>query len=82
MSITASDARKDLFGLIEKVNQDMTVIEITSKRGAAVILAKSEYDSLVETCYLLGNPAMARTLYEAIEAVKRGELESHELIAE
>jgi prevent-host-death family protein len=29
MSITASDARKDLFGLIEKVNQDMTVIEIT-----------------------------------------------------
>jgi hypothetical protein len=31
---------------------------------------------------LLGNPAMARTLYDSIEAVKRGELEAHELIAE
>ena len=82
MSITASDARKDLFGLIEKVNLDMTVIEITSKRGSAVILAKSEYDSLVETCYLLGNPTMARRLYDSLDAVNNGETEQHDLIAE
>lgn len=82
MSITASDARKDLFGLIEKVNLDMTVIEITSKRGSAVILAKSEYDSLVETCKLLGNPAMARRLYDSLDAVSRGDVEYHELVTE
>lgn len=82
MSITASDARKDLFGIIEKVNRDMTVIEITSKRGSAVILAKSEYDSLVETCYLLGNPVMARRLYDSLDAVKQGQVETHELDTE
>ncbi len=82
MSITASDARKDLFGIIEKVNLDMTVIEITSKRGSAVILSKSEYDSLVETCYLLGNPANARRLYDSLDAVKQGQFETHELDTE
>ncbi len=37
MAVTASDARKNLFPLIEKVNDDRTPIEITSRRGDASI---------------------------------------------
>jgi hypothetical protein len=33
MAVTASEARKNLFPLIEKVNEDRTAIEITSRRG-------------------------------------------------
>lgn len=33
MAITASEARKQLFPLIEEVNLDRAPIEITSKRG-------------------------------------------------
>ncbi len=33
MAITASEARRGLFPLIEKVNDDRAAIEITSKRG-------------------------------------------------
>ena len=49
MAITASEARSDLFGLIERVNLDQTEVEITSKRGSAVLMSKDEYDSLLGT---------------------------------
>ncbi|MFS0852636.1 type II toxin-antitoxin system Phd/YefM family antitoxin [Microbacterium sp. 179-I 3D4 NHS] len=65
MAITASEARRDLFGLIERVNLDHSEIEITSKRGSAVFLSKDEYDSLVETGYLLRSPENARQLLQA-----------------
>ena len=36
MAITASEARKNLFPLIQRVNDDRTPVEITSKHGDAV----------------------------------------------
>ena len=44
MSITASEARKNLFPLIEQVNDDRTPIEITSRRGNAVLMSRADYD--------------------------------------
>jgi antitoxin YefM len=40
MAVTASEARKNLFPLIEQVNDDRTPIEITSRRGDAVLLSR------------------------------------------
>ena len=34
MAITASEARKNLFPLIQQVNDDRAPVEITSKNGA------------------------------------------------
>ncbi|MCX6387922.1 MAG: type II toxin-antitoxin system prevent-host-death family antitoxin [Solirubrobacterales bacterium] len=79
MSITASDARKRLFPLIEQVNEDQTPIEITSKKGDAVLLSRSEFDALQETAYLLRSPANARRLFESIEQAGAGEVEQHDL---
>lgn len=42
MAITASEARKQLFPLIERVNNDRTPIEITSRRGDAVLLSLAD----------------------------------------
>ncbi|MGH8862302.1 MAG: type II toxin-antitoxin system Phd/YefM family antitoxin, partial [Jatrophihabitantaceae bacterium] len=53
MAITASEARKNLFPLIEQVNDDRTPIEITSRRGDAVLLSRADYDALEETAHLL-----------------------------
>ena len=80
MAITTSEARRDLFGLIERVNLDHTEIEITSKRGSAVLMSKDEYDSLVETSYLLRSPANARRLLTALTSARDGAGEEHELI--
>jgi antitoxin YefM len=79
MAITASEARSDLFGLIERVNLDQTEVEITSKRGSAVLMSKDEYDSLLETTYLLRSPKDARRLIDAIESVHAGDVVEHEL---
>lgn len=80
MAITTSEARRDLFGLIERVNLDHTEIEITSKRGSAVLMSKDEYDSLVETSYLLRSPKNARRLLNALASARDGEVEEHDLL--
>ena len=46
MAITASEARRTYFPLIEKVNDDRTPIEITSRRGDAVLLSRADYEAL------------------------------------
>jgi antitoxin YefM len=78
-SVTASEARKRLFPLIERVNEDREPVEITSRRGDAVLVAKADYDALVETAYLLRVPANARRLLESLEQARRGEREEHSL---
>lgn len=79
MAITTSEARRDLFGLIERVNLDHTEVEITSKRGSAVLMSKDEYDALVETSYLLRSPANAQRLLSALNAAREGKVVEHEL---
>lgn len=79
MAITTSEARRDLFGLIERVNLDHTEVEITSKRGCAVLMSKNEFDSLVETSYLLRSPKNAQRLLSALARARAGEVSEHEL---
>lgn len=79
MSVTASEARKNLFPLIEQVNQDHSPVEITSRRGDAVLLSRSEYDALQETAYLLRVPANAHHLLESLEQARSGQATEHDL---
>lgn len=79
-AITASEARKSLFGLIQQVNEDHTTVEVVSRRGNAVIMSKDDFDALTETAYLLRNPANAERLLAAVERARRGEFEQHDLL--
>ena len=79
MAITASEARKGLFPLIEKVNDDRAPIEITSKRGNAVLMSAEEYAAWEETAHLFRSPANARRLLDTAEAAQRGETAEHPL---
>jgi len=79
MAITASEARKHLFPLIEQVNDDRTPVEITSKRGDAVLMSRADYDALEETAHLLRSPANARRLLESLAQAQRGVREEHQL---
>ena len=74
MALTASEARKKLFPLIEQVNEDRTPIEIISKRGNAVLMSAEDYSAWVETAYLFRSPANARRLLDAAESAQRGDL--------
>ncbi|HVA23290.1 MAG TPA: type II toxin-antitoxin system prevent-host-death family antitoxin [Chloroflexota bacterium] len=78
MAMTASEARKQLFPLIERVNDDRQPVEITSKRGDAVLLSRADYDALQETAYLLRVPSNARHLLESLAQARAGECIEHE----
>lgn len=80
MSVTASEARKNLFPLIEKVNEDRSAIEITSRRGDAVLISRAEYEALQETAHLLRAPRNARRLLESLDQAARGQREEHDLV--
>ena len=79
MSITASEARKNLFPLIARVNDDRQPIEITSKHGDAVLVSRADYDALIETASLLRVPANARRLLESLAQARAGERHVHDL---
>jgi antitoxin YefM len=82
MSISASEARKTLFPLIEQVNNDHTVVEITSRSGDAVLMSADDYRSWQETVYLLRSPANAARLMKAIADYKAGTEPVHKTMDE
>lgn len=73
MAITASEARKNLFPLIQQVNDDHAPVEITSKNGRAVLMSAEDWEAWQETAYLFRSPANARRLLEAAEALDAGQ---------
>jgi antitoxin YefM len=78
-AISASEARKRLFPLIEQVNQDHAPIEIVSKHGNAVLVSKEDWDSMTETAYLLRSPANAAWLAQGMAELRDGEAVEREL---
>ena len=81
MSITASEARKALFPLIKKVNDDHEAIEIVSKHGSAVLVSAEDYAALREGSYLLRSPVNARRLLKSYEnALSNVNVSERELI--
>lgn len=79
-AVTASEARKNLFPLIEQVNSDRLAVHITSRRGDAVLLSRAEYDSLEETAHLLRVPANAKRLIESLQQAVSGQRDEHDLV--
>jgi antitoxin YefM len=79
MPISAREARKQLFSLIEQMNVDRAPIEITSKRGDVVLMSVDDYRALEETGYLLRAPANVRRLVESLDQARTGNLEEHDL---
>jgi len=79
MVITASEARSQLFPLIEQVNNDSTPVIITSKKGNAVLVSESEWEAIIETMYLLRTPTNRERLARSQAEVLAGDLYEYEL---
>jgi antitoxin YefM len=78
-SITASEARKNLFPLIKQVNDDCSPIHISSRGGSAVLVSEAEWNGLQETNYLLRNPHNAQRLMESLAQARAGQTVEHPL---
>lgn len=65
--VNVTQARNELFSMVNAV-QDGEKYIITSKTNNAVLISEEEYDSLMETLYVLSDPDMASDLDEARNA--------------
>jgi len=80
MAISASEARKNLFPLIEQVNDDQEPVEILSRKGTAYLVSETQFRSLLETAHLLRSPANAERLLRAVAQVEAGGAATHDLL--
>jgi antitoxin YefM len=80
MAMTASEARKNLFPLIEQVNDDQEPVEIVSRKGTAYLMSEAQYRSLTETAHLLRSPANAERLMRSLAQVEAGGTTPHDLL--
>jgi antitoxin YefM len=72
MAISASEARKNLYGLIKQVSDDADSVEIVSKHGNAVLVSAEEWRAMQETVHLVRSPANAARLLESVEGFAAG----------
>ena len=80
MALSASEARKRLFPLIEQVNDDQEPVEIISKAGTAYLVSADQWHSLMETAYLLRSPANAEHLLRSIADAEAGRVNVQDLV--
>ena len=65
-SISASEARRRLFSLIDEVRESHQPVEIHGKRGSAVLLSEQDWRAIQETLYLAPIPGMRESILEGM----------------
>ncbi len=73
-TITYSKARGNLASEMDAVVKDRAPLLITRKKNGAsvVMMSQDEYESMLETAYLLRSPANAKRLIESLARAKKG----------
>ncbi len=65
--LKATDARADLYNLIDEVAKSHQPIVITGKRNNAVLISEDDWNAINETLYLLSVPGMRESIKEGLE---------------
>jgi prevent-host-death family protein len=65
-AVTASEARANLYRLIDEVAASHDPLLITGKRGNAVLVAEEDWNAIQETLHLLSIPGMRESIREGM----------------
>ncbi len=65
-SISATEARKRLYALIDEVGDSHEPVQITGKRGNAVLLSEADWNAIQETLHLVSIPGMRESILEGL----------------
>lgn len=83
MITTYSDFRQKLKTYLDEAIKSNNPLFVTRAKGEnIVVLSESDYDSIMETFYLLKSPKNAARLQQAMEQHKHGEGKTKDLIEE
>ena len=67
-TLTASEARAQLYKLLDQVAQSHEPVQITGKRSDAVLVSHEDWKAIQETLYLLSIPGMRKSIREGLKA--------------
>jgi antitoxin YefM len=67
-SMTATEARKQLYKLLDDVAASHQPIEITGRRSKAVLVSEDDWRAVQETLHLLSIPGMRESILEGMSA--------------
>jgi prevent-host-death family protein len=67
-TLTASQARAELYKLLDKVAVSHEPIQITGKRNNAVLISEEDWSAIKETLYLLSIPKMRESIKKGLKA--------------
>ena len=65
-TISATLARSDLYRVIDSTLEAHEPIQITSKRGNAILISEADWRSIQETLYLVSIPGMRESILEGM----------------
>lgn len=80
-TLSYSAFRKQLAGVLDKVNDNHKPVMITRQNGKpAVVMSVEDFQSYEETAYLLASPKNAERLNQAIAEIEAGRTSQKGLI--
>lgn len=66
-TINATNARENLYRLIDETNTSHEPIQITGKRSNAILVSEEDWNSIQETIYLLSIPNMRESIMKGLK---------------
>ena len=70
-TLTATQARKNIYSLVDVVIESHEAIQIQGKRGSAVLIAEDDWRALQETLYLSSLPGMKKSILKGMKTPVR-----------
>ena len=64
--LTATEARKSLYSLLDDVAESHNAIQITGKRHSAVLVSEEDWNAIQETLFLTAIPGMRESILEGM----------------
>ena len=65
-TVSATEARKQLYKLIDDVADSHEPVQITGKRGNAVLVGEDDWRAVQETLHLVSIPGMRESILEGM----------------
>jgi prevent-host-death family protein len=65
--LTATEARKNLYSLVDEVSISHEPVQIKGKRNSAVLVSEEDWQAVQETLYLTGVPGMRESIVEGMK---------------
>ncbi|MEC4680594.1 MAG: type II toxin-antitoxin system Phd/YefM family antitoxin [Nitrospirota bacterium] len=66
-SITATEARKQLYTLLDNIAESHHPIQITGKRSSAILISEEDWRAIQETLFLQSIPGMKASIKKGLK---------------